>query len=257
MTKEFPPLYTGGKFALSKDFKNAFALNNGKVSIFEFQTGGLSYTLDEDNEEAINFSVSPNEKYIATTNKNFLTRVYQLDLLLESEARKQVVASFKTPNQMCLELCFDPTSRFLALGTSDSHVKVFDVIKGFQTHNFIGHRGVIVQLQFMPGTDTLKLLSAGEDHTVKVWDLVLNKEVAALKGNVGRCTAIQFTNDCKTLFVGARDGKVTMYNCQDRFKQIGQLDLKELGLNEEEVTCLSYIQVNQKSSLLAIGGSNG
>ena len=47
---------------------------------------------------------------------------------------------------MCLELCFDPTSRFLAAGTSDSQVKVFDVIKGFQTHNFIGHRGVIVQL---------------------------------------------------------------------------------------------------------------
>ena len=158
---------------------------------------------------------------------------------------------------MCLELCFDPTSRFLALGTSDSHVKVFDVVKSFQTHNFIGHRGVIVQLQFMPGTDTLRLLSAGEDHTVKVWDLVLNKEVAALKGNVGRCTAIQFTNDSKTLFVGARDGKITMYNSQERFKQIGQLDLKELGLDEEEVTCLSYIQVNQKSSLLAVGGSKG
>jgi hypothetical protein len=33
--------------------------------------------------------------------------------------------------------------------------------------------------------------------------------------------------------------------------------LKELGLDEEEVTCLSYIQVNQKSSLLAVGGSKG
>jgi len=91
---------------------------------------------------------------------------------------------------MCLELCFDPTSRFLAIGTADSQVKVFDVVKGFQTHNFIGHRGVIVQLQFMPGADTLRLLSAGEDHTVKIWDLVLNKEIAALKGNIGRCTAI-------------------------------------------------------------------
>lgn len=98
MTKEFPPLYTGGKFALSKDFKSAFALNNGKVSIFEFQTGTLSYSLDEDNEEAITFAVSTNEKYIATTNKNFLTRVYQLEALLEEEAKKIIVASFKTPN---------------------------------------------------------------------------------------------------------------------------------------------------------------
>ena len=64
----------------------------------------------------------------------------------------------------------------------------------------------------MPGVDTLKLFSAGEDHTVKVWDLVLNKEIAALKGNTGRCTAIQFTNDLKTVFIGARDSKITMYN---------------------------------------------
>ena len=70
----------------------------------------------------------------------------------------------------------------------------------------------------MPGVDTLRLLSAGEDHTVKVWDLVLNKEVAALKGNIGRCTALKFTNDLKTVFVGARDGKITLYNCLERFK---------------------------------------
>jgi WD40 repeat protein len=119
---------------------------------------------------------------------------------------------------MILELCFDPSSRLLAAGTSDSHVKVFDVVKGFQTHNFIGHRGVIVQLAFMPGAETLRLLSSGEDHTVKVWDLVLNKEVAALKGNQGRCTAFLFTNDLKTLFVSARDGKITLYNTQEKFK---------------------------------------
>jgi len=64
----------------------------------------------------------------------------------------------------------------------------------------------------MPGTDTLQLFSAGEDHTVKVWDLVLNKEIAALKGNTGRCTSIQFTNDLKTVLIAARDGKITLYN---------------------------------------------
>ena len=51
---------------------------------------------------------------------------------------------FKSPGQLSLEMCFDPSSRFLAVGTSDSQVKVYDVAKGFQTHNFKGHRGVIV-----------------------------------------------------------------------------------------------------------------
>lgn len=98
MTKEFPPLYTGGKFVTSKDFKLAFALNDGKVTIFQFKSGDHTYTLEEDNEEVITFALSPNEKYIATTNKSFLTRVYVLESLFEEEAKKSVVSSFKTVN---------------------------------------------------------------------------------------------------------------------------------------------------------------
>ena len=67
----------------------------------------------------------------------------------------------------------------------------------------------------MPGIDSLKLISAAEDFVVKVWDMVLNKEIAACKGNKGRVTSFEFTNDFKTLIVGARDGKIAMYNTTD------------------------------------------
>jgi len=128
------------------------------------------------------------------------------------ESVKENVASFKTPNQMCLEICFDPSSRFVAVGTADSHVKVYDVSKQFQTHNFLGHRGVICKLAFMPGVDTLKLVSAAEDFDVKVWDLVLNKEIASLKGNKGRVSSLLFTKDFRTMIVGSRDGLIVLYN---------------------------------------------
>ena len=114
---------------------------------------------------------------------------------------------------MAMELAFDPSSRFLAVGTSDSVVKVFDVQKGFQTHDFANsHRGVIVKLAFYPQKDSLKLISAAEDMSVKVWDLVLNSEIATLKAAQGRVSAITFSNDYKTMFVGARDGTVALYN---------------------------------------------
>jgi U3 small nucleolar RNA-associated protein 13 len=65
---------------------------------------------------------------------------------------------------MVLELTFDPSSKFLAVGTADSAIKVFDVVKGFQTHNFTGgHRGVITTLKFMPELDSLLLVSSAED----------------------------------------------------------------------------------------------
>jgi hypothetical protein len=41
----------------------------------------------------------------------------------------------------------------------------------------------------MPGIDSLRLVSSGEDYSVKVWDMVLNKEIASLKGNKGRVSS--------------------------------------------------------------------
>lgn len=173
----------------------------------------------------MNFAVSPNERLIATTHKNYLTKVFYIDSTAFDNVPSAGVwinttpmQTFKTTNQLGLEVCFDPSSRYVAIGTSDSHVKVFDTVKGFQTHNFMGHRGVIVQLAFLPQADALKLISSGEDFTVRVWDLVLNSEIACLRGTIGRVTSFAFSQDQKTLVVGAKDSKIAFYNILENYK---------------------------------------
>ncbi len=54
-----------------------------------------------------------------------------LDSMEGKPAQLEQLKSFKTANQMVLELAFDPSSKFLAAGTADSQIKVFDVLKGF------------------------------------------------------------------------------------------------------------------------------
>ena len=138
-----------------------------------------------------------------------------------------------------------------------SQVRIYDIDKKIQTHHFVGHRGVITRLAFLPGADSLKVISSAEDFLVKVWDLVLGKDIVTLKGNLGRVTSIEFTRDAKTMFVGARDGKISLYNTQNQFKLISTISCQELGLPDEEVTCLKYVYLNEKSSLLVIGGETG
>lgn len=69
---------------------------------------------------------------------------------------------------MVLEIAFDMSSRFLAAGTTDSQIKVYDYKKGFQTHNLLGHKGLIVKLYFVPEAETLTLVSTAEDCTIRV-----------------------------------------------------------------------------------------
>ena len=42
----------------------------------------------------------------------------------------------------------------------------------------MGHRGIITKLMFFPGADdTLKIISCAEDFVIRVWDLVMKKEI--------------------------------------------------------------------------------
>ena len=167
--KQFPPCYTGGAFILMRDEKHALALNDLKVTLFNLRTSQVLSTLEQENEDISTFALSPNQRYLATANKNFLIRLFEMpDISAEGfdpvEFKKmECFKMFKTSTQLVVEITFDPSSKLLAVGTSDSHVKVFDVQRGFQTHNFLGHRGLILKLVFYPDPDSLKLISTGED----------------------------------------------------------------------------------------------
>ena len=215
LEKEFGPSYTGGQIVLTKDGTIAFALNNDKISIVEVDTGRVISEIHEENEDILTFELSKNQQILAASNKNYMVRVYKLpqDLTEIQPNSIKCFQVFRTQTSFGLELAFDPSSRFLAVGTSDSQVKVFDIQKGFQTHEFSGtHRGIIVKLAFYPQKESLRLISAAEDMQVKVWDLVLNSEIATMKAQKGRISSFEFSHDYKVLFVGARDGTVALYN---------------------------------------------
>lgn len=125
---------------------------------------------------------------------------------------------------------------------------MYDAVKGFMTHNFVGHQNIVLTMQFYPVKDSLKLITAGEDLCVKVWDLVINKEVASLRGSLARITSLCFSKDLKTLIVGAKDGKIAFYNAADNFRQIALMDaVKDMQIptpdtaTELEVNALCFL----------------
>ena len=170
--------------------------------------------------------------------------------------------NFRLVGCLALELCVDPSSRFVAIGTSDSQIKIYDLQKGFQTHNFTGHRGVIVKMQFVPQDKSLRLISAAEDMLVKVWDLVLNSEVCTIKPTKsgGRATCFAFSKDFKTLIIGCRDGSIVFLNAHNNFKLIHEVKCStEIGFasDEEEVNSLVYLSWDSQTSYLAVGTTSG
>ena len=132
------------------------------------------------------------------------------------------------------------------------------------THNFVGHQNIVLTMAFYPVKDSLKLVTAGEDLCVKVWDLVINKEMASLRGSLARISSLCFSKDNKTLIVGAKDGKIAFYNAADNFRQIAVMDaVKDMQIPntlEEatlEVNALCFLSLSKFGQFLAVGTNSG
>lgn len=72
----------------------------------------------------------------------------------------------------------DESGRYLACGTADRKVKIFDIHSNKITHEFVGHKLSVNLIKWMPNTtakqDKLIVFSAAEDGKIMAWDLVLN-----------------------------------------------------------------------------------
>jgi WD40 repeat protein len=100
----------------------------------------------------------------------------------------------------------------------------------------LGHRGIITKLAFFPGADdTLKLISCAEDFVIRVWDLVMKKEIGQMKpkgkdDNMAHMTtSIVFTSDRETIISGGKDGCLHFWNAHDNFKHISTIKIETLG----------------------------
>ena len=122
----------------------------------------------------------------------------------------------------------DPTSTYLASGSADGVVKVWDIIRGFVTHVFKGHGGVVSALAFSYPQDsgsivqnkTMHLITASVDTRVRIFNLVEGastssgggKPEAVLEGHTSVPRGLDVSSDGRWLVSGGRDSVVMIWD---------------------------------------------
>ncbi|HET6574707.1 MAG TPA: WD40 repeat domain-containing protein [Fimbriiglobus sp.] len=108
-----------------------------------------------------------------------------------------------------------PGGRFVATGSFDRTVKLWDLATGAEARSLggkNGHQNQVLSLAFSPAGDVLA--SGGSDNVVKLWSLPSAKPAASLAGP-SAVTRVAVAPDGRTAAIASADGAIKLWSPAD------------------------------------------
>lgn len=174
--------------------------------------------------------ISPSASHLILFTSALALRIYELPkdntpISKHIQPIRVVARAHDAPVHVCRT---DPTSTYLASGSADGVVKVWDIVRGYVTHVLKGHGGVVSALAFDYPFDPssvgrerrMRLVTGCVDTKIRIFDLsaaasrsgAAAKPEAVLEGHVSVPRGLDVSRDGKWLVSGGRDSVVLVWD---------------------------------------------
>ena len=246
-------------FGFTNDDKEIVYHNNGDVHIIDTQSEQVKARLNNDIESFSNVVMHPSRDVVATLSSSYGIRLWSKEtgnLLSVLKQESSVLISIPLPRSLSIgtvvpdkppPLVFSPDGSFIAIGTSEGIIQIWDLNSG-ELHTAFNnaHSGFINNLVFSPEKKQL-ITSASEsdpsfsetdpsfsetDPSFKVWDLESNTLIRTVELPFSPY-AITLSPDGTTIAISNEHGGIYFYDLETG-KKTGEL------LKQQIVTHLDF-----------------
>ncbi|OMJ65242.1 hypothetical protein SteCoe_38714 [Stentor coeruleus] len=109
---------------------------------------------------------------------------------------------------------FSQDGRFLASGSYDKLIKIWNFIKKREECTLTGHKETVTSLSFSP--ECMLLASGLWDGLIKMWNIAEKKEEYTLTGHSEKVTSMSFSPDGRFLASGSEDKLIKIWNLAEK-----------------------------------------
>nr|KMM72180.1 F-box/WD repeat-containing protein 7 [Coccidioides posadasii RMSCC 3488] len=244
------PIFTGGSLSLDESGRLLASCVGEDVLITDLETGEQLASIEGDGEPITSISITPSASHLAICSRSLAMRIFSLPRSQDSTFIKpELLRSLKPHTSPVVTTAIDSTGSLLATGSADGSIKVWDIKRGYATHTFHGHGGVVSALCFFESsaingdnrkdgkkrknkqknsipdfipleesteqsevTARFRLASGSEDGKIRVWDLFKRKGIASLDSHVSVVRGLSFSASTNTLLSGSRDKTIITWD---------------------------------------------
>lgn len=194
------------------------------IKMWEVGTGYCISTFTGHREWVRRVKVSPDGTMIASCSNDQSIRIWVIstkECKTELVDHDHVVETVAWANDKCIQSINDATGNdkkntlpgpFLASGSRDKSIKVWDVNSGVCLFTMVGHDNWVRDIQFHPGGKYL--LSCSDDKTLRTWDIKNQRCAKTLNAHEHFTTTFDFHPNAPIAITGSVDLTAKIWDCR-------------------------------------------